>query len=101
MDSNRWTANLTSSIADHNDLGSRVRIVPKALEDLGSADLDEMKIDVVVSDMWFHTLNLPWDGLYFAYALKSLKPFLSSSYACLPKKGELRGVCLSMQVAIF
>ena len=98
MDSNRWTADLLRCIADHNHLSSRIQIVQKPLEELECADLDGQRIDVVVSDMWFQTLNLPWDGLYFAYALKSLKPFLSSAFKCLPKKGELRGICLSMQV---
>jgi len=97
IDSNKWTAKLTSSIASHNNLSSRVLIIKKSIEDLESVDFGDRKIDFVVSDMWFQTLSLPWDGLYFSYALKSLKHFLSPSFECLPMRGELKGLCLSMQ----
>ena len=99
LDSNRWTTDLFSSIAKQNGLDSRIAFIDKAPEDLDDSDLEGRIIDAVVSDMWFQTLNLPWDGLYYAYALKSLSPFLRSGCKCLPRRGELKGVCLSMRVS--
>ena len=91
---------MTLAIATHNGLDSRLKIVDKPLEDLVDEDFENRLIDVVVSDAWFHTLSLPWDGLYFAYALASLRSFLKSDFACLPREGVLKGMCLSTRVGI-
>ena len=89
---------MTLSIAKHNGLDSRLKIVDKPLEDLVGEDFENRLIDVVVSDAWFHTLSLPWDGLYFAYAVAALRSFLKPDFACLPRRGELKGMCLSTRV---
>jgi len=97
LDTNRWTTQFLTSIAQHNGLSSRIKIIGKSPEELVDADLDEEKVDVVVSDMWFQTLSLPWDGLYYSYALRSLQKFLEPDCVFLPRKGELKGMCLSMR----
>ena len=89
---------MLSTIAKRNGLESRIEIVSKSPEDVVDADFGDRRFDVVVSDMWFHTLNLPWDGLYYAYALKSLERFLRPDCVILPRHGELKAVCLSMRV---
>ena len=99
LDTNRWTTQFLTSIAQHNGLSSRIKIIGKSPEELVDADLDEEKVDVVVSDMWFQTLSLPWDGLYYSYALRSLQKFLKPDCVFLPRKGELKGMCLSMRVS--
>ena len=100
LDTNRWTPRVITSIASHNHLDSRIKVIGKSPEDLVDSDVEGCQFDVIVSDMWFQTLNLPWDGLYYSYALRSLEGFLKPGGVCLPRQGVLKGMCLWMRVRI-
>lgn len=97
FDSNHWTADWVHSICAHNHLHDKIKVIGTPVEQLHAEDLEGLKVDVVVSDVYPETLNMPWDCIDFIYAVEYLKPYLKDNFVCLPKKGYLKGICLHLK----
>lgn len=55
------------------------------------------QIDIVIGEPSFQAHVLPWDNLYFWYAVNTLQPFLSSTTRILPESVSIHAIAMQFK----
>ncbi|KAK3799169.1 hypothetical protein RRG08_051443 [Elysia crispata] len=92
LDMNRSCCRIIEEIIKHNKYEDKICILDKRPEDIIAEDLFNLKIDVVLAEPFSQAAHLPWEHLYFWYALNSLRPQLSPNVKVLPANMTIKAM---------
>ncbi|CAL1545743.1 unnamed protein product [Lymnaea stagnalis] len=97
LDCNVSCRSIVQKLVKHNCLQDKVHVIEKNLDGITAEDLNNLKIDVVIAEPFFQAALLPWENLYFWYALHSLQSHLSQSVVILPQSMTVKAIAVEFQ----
>uniref|UniRef100_A0A0B6ZTI7 Protein arginine N-methyltransferase 7 n=1 Tax=Arion vulgaris TaxID=1028688 RepID=A0A0B6ZTI7_9EUPU len=97
LDTNWSSRKVLKELIVHNGLEDRVTVLEKHAEDITDDDLQNLKIDLVIAEPHFQSALLPWEHLYFWYAVSALRQHLSQSYVILPEKMIIKAMAVQFR----
>ncbi|XP_059148867.1 protein arginine N-methyltransferase 7-like isoform X2 [Physella acuta] len=97
LDSSWSCRKVIKEMVNFNQLGDKVCVLEKNVEDITAEDLEQLKIDVVVAEPFFQSASLPWEHLYFWYALHHVQAHLSESVVILPKSMTIQAIAVHFE----
>ncbi|KAK6185183.1 hypothetical protein SNE40_007471 [Patella caerulea] len=92
LESNPMCERVLKSYINYNRLGDKITVLTKKLEDLTAEDFQGLKINLVIGEPFFMSSVLPWDTLYFWYAVCELKRFMVTDVPILPHKMSIKAI---------
>ena len=78
---------------EHNDLSEKITLLDKRPEDITSDDIKH-PVDLIMGEPVFQTSMLPWDNMYFAYAINELSNKIRGNAKVLPSSMTIYGVAV-------
>ena len=78
---------------EHNDLSEKITVLDKRPEDISIEDIKH-PVDVIIGEPVFLTSLLPWDNVYFAYAINELSSQIRGNAEVLPSFMTIYGVAV-------
>ncbi|KAH9515598.1 Protein arginine N-methyltransferase 7 [Bulinus truncatus] len=97
LDCNHSTRKFVRKMINHNNLQDKVFVLDKTAEDITPDDLHNLKIDLVVAEPFFQAALLPWEHLYFWYALHYLRSELSPNAVILPESMTVKAMAVQFR----
>ncbi|CAG5134725.1 unnamed protein product, partial [Candidula unifasciata] len=97
LDTNWPCRQVLKKLILYNNLQDRITVVEKNAEDITGEDLDHMKIDLVIAEPFFQAASLPWEHLYFWYAVNSLRQHLSGTCVILPEQMTIKAMAVELR----
>ncbi|ESO98227.1 hypothetical protein LOTGIDRAFT_213858 [Lottia gigantea] len=92
IESNPMCERVLKSYINYNRLNDKITVFTKPLEDITAEDLFKYKINVVIGEPFFMSSNLPWENMYFWYAVSELRQFMVPDVAILPYQMTIKAV---------
>lgn len=97
LDSNPSCRRLIKQVIDHNNLQGQITVLGKDAEELTSLDFHNLKIDIVIAEPFFQASSLPWEHLYFWYAVDALRDHMAPGVEILPRGMQIKAVALKFR----
>ncbi|BFZ19308.1 hypothetical protein BsWGS_22346 [Bradybaena similaris] len=97
LDTNWSCRKVLKKLIAHNKLQDRITVLEKNAEDITEEDLEHLKIDLIIAEPFFQAALLPWEHLYFWYAINSLKQHLSDVCVILPKEMTIKAMAVELR----
>jgi protein arginine N-methyltransferase 7 len=91
------SARVMKELVRFNGLENVVTVIHKKPEEVTPADLNDLKVNIVLGDPYFHSSILPWNNLYFWYAKETLSWSLANDARIIPSKAYLKGIAVEFQ----
>ncbi|GFO00204.1 protein arginine N-methyltransferase 7-like [Plakobranchus ocellatus] len=97
IDMNRPCCRIIEGIIEHNGLQDKICILDKRPEDIIAEDLFNLKIDLVLAEPFSQAAHLPWEHLYFWYALNSIRSQLCPNVKILPESMTVKSMAVQFR----
>ncbi|CAG7834930.1 unnamed protein product [Allacma fusca] len=97
LEEHRHSAHVMKQIVHFNGLDNIVTVIHKKPDQVTQADLNDLKVNIVIGDPFFHSSILPWNNLYFWYAKEALRWSFEKDIKIIPSKAYLKGIAVEFQ----
>nr|KAI8762043.1 protein arginine N-methyltransferase 7 [Biomphalaria glabrata] len=97
LDCNHATRKFVKELIRYNNLEDKIVLLDKSAEDILPEDLLNLKIDLVIAEPFLQAALLPWEHLYFWYALHYLKSLLSENVVILPESMTVKAMAVQFR----
>ncbi|KAL3860195.1 hypothetical protein ACJMK2_010353 [Sinanodonta woodiana] len=94
LESNHQCSRFVMDFVKQNNLQDRVTVLCKRPEEVTTQDLCGLKVSVILAEPVFQSSVLPWDHIYFWYAIDELREHMTRDCKILPKSMSIKTVAV-------
>ncbi|KAL8589937.1 hypothetical protein ACOMHN_024024 [Nucella lapillus] len=97
LDNNRIGTRLYRDIIRENQLEDKVVVIEKTAQEAVQEDFQGLQVDLVFGEPYFQKSSLPWDDLYYWYAVSNLRPLMSPGARVVPGTITIHAMALRLK----